>query len=287
MPENATPPNGHTSQSLRIVAFESRMADETAKLIERFGCRPLVAPAVRNVELGETPQIVDFGHRLIANGFDLVVFLTGVGARSLYSLLDRRHSREDLTRAFEAVTVVARGPKTVKALRDLGIAVTIAVPEPNTWRDLLSALDQPGNLTGRRIAVQEYGVSNPQLLEALRARGAEVTAVAIYSWALPEDCQPLREAIGSMIAGEQDVVLFTSASQAANLLELAQAEGKLSLLREACASMLIGSIGPICSEALRDRGLEVDFEPPHGKLAQLIKYAATHGPELLKGKRRA
>ena len=38
--------------------------------------------------------------------------------------------------------VVARGPKPVAALKELGISPVVTAPEPNTWRELLSALDQ-------------------------------------------------------------------------------------------------------------------------------------------------
>ena len=54
------------------------------------------------------------------------------------------------------------------------VPVSINVPEPNTWREMLAAIESRHE---RRIAVQEYGKSNPELLAGLRARGAEVTPV--------------------------------------------------------------------------------------------------------------
>ena len=50
----------------------------------------------------------------------------------------------------------------------------VAVPEPNTWRELLRALDERIDslpLRGQRIAVQEYGESNAELLAGLSSVG--------------------------------------------------------------------------------------------------------------------
>ena len=42
-------------------------------------------------------------------------------------------------------------------------------------------------LEGKRVAVQEYGVSNPDLIAGLEARGALVFPVPVYRWALPKN----------------------------------------------------------------------------------------------------
>src|SRR5262249_23544973 len=119
----------------------------------------------------------------------------------------------------------ARGPKPVKALREHGIPVTITVPEPNTWREVLQALESEPrgiDLAGARVAVQEYGITNEPFLAALAARGARVRRVPVYRWALPEDTGPLREAVELLAAGGAAVVLFTNATQVHHLLQVAR-----------------------------------------------------------------
>src|SRR5439155_11184578 len=158
-------------------------------IIQSFGGKPRVAPSMREIPLEENPEALQFGTRLLEGELDSVIFMTGVGTRYLVELLEARHSREQLVAALSALTVVARGPKPVKALRDLGVPVTVTVPEPNTWRDVLAALDaQPAGfaLPGSRVAVQEYGPGNPEFLEALRQRGADVARVPVYRLAVPE-----------------------------------------------------------------------------------------------------
>src|ERR1700733_13613289 len=96
---------------------------------------------MREVPLESNTEALIFERMLAANGFDMVIFLTGVGTRALARVIETVYPLEQFAAALRHVAVVARGPKPVAALKELGVAVTLAVPEPNTWRDLLRALD--------------------------------------------------------------------------------------------------------------------------------------------------
>src|SRR5690349_11327366 len=177
---------------LRVLSLESRRAAEIAHLIRGQDGVPFVAPAVREVDAATNPGIEAFAQRLFAGEFDLGIFMTGVGTRALHKIISATHPDPALGDALRAITIAARGPKPVAVLRELGVPVDIPVPEPNTWRELLKELE---GRTERSIFVQEYGRPNPDLVEALRARGAEVTPVHVYDWELPDDREPLREAV--------------------------------------------------------------------------------------------
>jgi uroporphyrinogen-III synthase len=274
---------------LRVLSLESRRAPEMAKLIENYGGRAIVAPSMREVPLESNTEALAFARTLAANGFDMVIFLTGVGTRALARVVETIYPLEQFAAALRRITVVARGPKPVAALKELGVPVTIAVPEPNTWRDLLRALDEKSDiapLNGRRVAVQEYGASNSELLAGLADRGAEVTRVPVYQWALPEDTGPLRAAVEAMARGEIDVALFTTSVQITHLLRIAREMNLEQELRRSFARILVGSIGPMTSEELREQGLSPDFEPAHPKMGFLVNEAAERGAAMLEEKRR-
>jgi uroporphyrinogen-III synthase len=273
---------------LRVLSLESRRAQEMSKLIENYGGRATVAPSMREVPLESNTEALTFARTLAANGFEMVIFLTGVGTRALARVVETIYPLQQFAEALRAVTVVARGPKPVAALKQLGVPVTIAVPEPNTWRDLLRALDENTGLValqGKRVAVQEYGASNSELLAGLAERGAQVTRVPVYQWALPEDTGPLRAAVEAIARGEIDVALFTTSIQVAHLLRIAREMNLEHKLRPAFARILIGSIGPMTSEELREQGFAVDFEPVHPKMGFLVNEAAQRGAEMLERKR--
>jgi len=276
---------------LRVLALESRRAAELAKLIATYGGQPLIAPAMREVPLESNTEALAFAAALFAGEIDMVIFLTGVGARALLSVVETKYKRDEYIAALQRVKVVARGPKPVTALREIGITPAILAPEPNTWHELLHALDEAGQasrelgLQGMRVAVQEYGVSNPELLAALRERGAHVTRVPVYQWSLPNDLAPLRAAIAAIAEGTIDVALFTTSVQAVHLFQVA-AEMKLEEpVRNGLRSAIVASIGPTTSEELQRRGIRADLEPSHPKMGYLVKEASEQAAELLRRKR--
>jgi uroporphyrinogen-III synthase len=273
---------------LSVLALESRRAREIARLIENLGGVPIVAPSVREVALESNQEALEFVRNLSAGLVDVVIFTTGVGVKALASAIESICSSEELARRLNDVVVVARGPKPIAALKELGVSVSLTVPEPNTWRELLAILDQNKEnfpVAGRRVAVQEYGVSNPELSAGLKERGAIVTLVNVYQWALPEDLAPLEQAIESVIRGDVHVLLVASSVQIRHLFEVAERMKKADLLHEALSRVVITSIGPLTSEEIRGRGLSVDIECTHPKMGFLAQEAAEKAPELLKTKR--
>jgi uroporphyrinogen-III synthase len=273
---------------LRVLSLESRRAAEMAKLIENYGGRAIVAPSMREIPLESNTEAREFARALAGGGFDVVIFLTGVGTRALAKVVETVYPLEQFVEALQRVTVVARGPKPAAALKELGVPVAISVPEPNTWRDLLRTLDENSTrvpLKGRRVAVQEYGASNSELLQGLEERGALVTRVPVYQWALPEDTGPLRAVVETIARGEIDLALFTTSIQVTHLLKIAREMNREQELRRGFERMVVGSVGPITSEELREQGFAVDFEPAHPKMGFLVNEAAQRGAELLEKKR--
>jgi uroporphyrinogen-III synthase len=259
------------------------------KLISTYGGHAIVAPSMREVPIEANTEALDFARTLAAHGFDMVILLTGVGTRALARVVETVYPREQFVAALSRVAIVARGPKPVAVLKELGVPVTVAVPEPNTWRDLLHALDERRDslpLDGLRVAVQEYGKPNAELLAGLLERGARVTRVPVYQWALPEDTGPLRAAVEAIARGEVDVALFTTSIQVAHLLRIAHEMGRELELRHALARVVVGSIGPVTSEELREEGIPPDFEPPHPKMGFLVNEAAQRASALVAEKRR-
>jgi uroporphyrinogen-III synthase len=273
---------------LRVLSLESRRAVEMGKLIATFGGEARIAPSMRELPLESNTQAQEFTRALLAGNFDVVILLTGVGTRALVRVAEIVCPRNAFLTALRRVPLIARGPKPVAALKELDVPVALAAPEPNTWRELLAALDERRDtlpLKGRRVAVQEYGASNPELLAGLSDRGAQVTRVPVYEWALPEDTAPLRDSVTAIAGGHVDVALFTTSVQVVHLFKIA-AEMHLeeSVLR-AFRRILVGSIGPVTSEELRESGIPADFEPSHPKMGFLVNELAQRSAELLERKR--
>ncbi len=258
-----------------VCSFESRRADEMSALIERHGGQPVTAPSMREIPIEDNPIAIQFIQDLITDKFTAVILLTGVGTEALFEVARSQNLYERLLQALGRTSLIIRGPKPAAVLGKVGLKYAIRAPEPNTWRELLTAIDLSDvRLKGQTVAVQEYGLPNVRLYAELAARGMHVKPIPVYRWALPIDIRPLENAVNQVAAGGIDVLLFTSANQVSSVLAVAERMSVIDGFRSATADRtLIASIGPTCSEAIVDNGLSVHFEAAPTKMGPLVRGA--------------
>jgi uroporphyrinogen-III synthase len=279
--------SGEGFGNLRVLSLESRRSREMGVLITNHGGLATVIASTREVPAGPNAEESGFARGLVQGQFQVVIFMTGVGTRALAQAIEPSCPREHLVAALKKVSVVARGPKPVAVLREFGVAVTLTVPEPNTWREILHALDENVStvpLKGVHVAVQEHGVPSRELYAGLAQRGALVFPVPVYKWAPPEDVAPLRAAIHDLALGKFDVVLFTSSIQVHHLFRFADEIGQHEKIVSALRRAVVGSIGPVTSETLREYGITPDLEPSHPKMGFLVKETSERSAALLQRK---
>ncbi|HJQ63263.1 MAG TPA: uroporphyrinogen-III synthase [Burkholderiales bacterium] len=256
-------------QGKTVAVLENRLGKQLADLIAKRGARALHAPA-----LSEVPDVDPaFVERLIADlqshAPQVAIFQTGVGTHALFNATDGLGVTPRLLNILARATVVVRGPKPTAALRSRGVRVDLAAQEPFTTAEVLQAL-QGVDLTGARVVVQRYGVTNVELEQALRHRGSNVIEIPTYRWALPADTEPLLGLIDALEAGKVDAVVFTNAAQVHNFFAIAERDHRTASLKAALDRTLVASIGPVCSDALRKFGLKIGLEPHPPKLGPLV-----------------
>jgi uroporphyrinogen-III synthase len=272
--------DARTLAGLRVVAFEARRADELGRMLERHGATVLSAPALREAPLARSPALDELARALGAREVAALVLLTGVGTRALAPQLAA--DAEGFRALVGETPILARGPKPLAALRELGVTGATPVPSPNTWRELLATLDGMRLPAGSLVAVQEYGAPPTALLHGLGERGFRVLSVGVYRWALPADTTALRAGLTALIAGAADVAVFTSATQIEHAFRLAD---DATRLRAAFRRVVVASVGPVCSEALQAHGVPVDLESDPPKMGPLVSLVAERGPGLVAAKR--
>ncbi len=272
--------------ALHVAAFESRRADEIARLIEKHGGTAHVSPSMREVSLEDDQTAVEFAHRLITGEIDIVIFLTAVGFRRLLDVVQRYVDRRRYLETLSDIITIVRGPKVAVAMDEVGLSPVFRAPEPNTWRELLQTIDQSVPVANQTVGLQEYGKTNPSLIAGMEARGAHVFRISVYRWELPEDTGPIETNIRALAGGRRDVLLFTAAGQVENLARMA---GELELadrVQQHLAETVVASVGPATSQALRDHNWPVDIEPEHPNMDSLVAAAARQSHELLARKKR-
>lgn len=265
---------------LKVAAFESRRAEEMARLIERFGGVPHVSPSLREVGVDVNPDAVEFANRLIYGEIDVVILMTGVGTKHLLAQIERHVDRQRFLDALSDVVTIVRGPKPLAVLRELGLTPKHRAPEPNTWREVLAVIDSSVPIANQTVGVQEYGKPNVSLTAGLEARGASVRTVKVYGYDFPVDTAPLEASVRAIAEGKLDVAMFTSAHQVINVLRMAEQLGLGDAVRDGFERMVVASIGPTTSESLEDNDVRVDVEPEHGKMGHLVQAAAEKAPAI-------
>ena len=229
----------------------------------------MLAPALAEVPVIDPANIARLIAGLEARPPRVAIFQTGVGTRALFDATDTLGITPQMLAVLSKCVVVARGPKPTGVLRSREVRIDRSAAEPYTTVQVLATLeDLP--LSGERVLVQRYGETNVELERALSAKGAEVVEIPTYRWALPEDTRPLEALIAALARGEIDAAVFTSASQAHNLFELARRTGDDGSLPANLNRTLVASIGPVCSTALKTHGVNIALEASPPKLGPLV-----------------
>jgi len=270
---------------LRVLSLESRRAAEIELLIRKQGGDPFVVPSVKERALADHSDAFRLLERIESGALEMLILMTGVGVAFWRDVITERY---DLNRADEAlrrVKLLTRGPKPTAVLRSSGITPEVTIPEPNTWREIVTALAVRPE---RKFGVQEYGRPNQQFVDALQALGAKVETFTLYRWEMPEDVARLREAVQRLAKRDTDVILFTSSVQLEHLFTVAAQEDLADEVRQALKEhVAIASIGPIMNETLAEHGLVPDIVPASPKMGPLVYAAAEQSTEAIQRKRQS
>jgi uroporphyrinogen-III synthase len=245
-----------------IALAEGRQLEELAQMLEREGARPLRCPMVSILDAPDEAPVLAWLDLLCAGRFDYLILLTGEGLRRLLGFADRAGRREAVMAALSRTRTVTRGPKPVRALKEVGLSPSLVADAPTTEGVIATLRLEP--LRGKGVGLQLYAVPNPPLVEFLESAGATVHTVLPYVYAAAADSQRVAELIERMARGEVDVICFTSSPQVDRLYEVAGEQGLGVRLQEGMEKTRVAAVGPVVADNLRQRGREPDICPEQG-----------------------
>jgi uroporphyrinogen-III synthase len=188
--------------------------------------------------------------------------MTGEALRRLAGFADRAGLREPFVAALGRVPILARGPKPILALRELGLSGARQATSPTTEGVIASLKGE--NLAGVVVGVTLYGHDNPTLEGYLRDAGAVVRTVLPYVFAPAADDDRVAELIDRLARGQVGVVAFTSSPQVDRLWEVAGKRGLLEALGQGLAQSRVAAVGPLVADSLRQHGAPVHICPEQG-----------------------
>lgn len=272
----ATPGDGPLAGFV-VGVTAARKVDEQVALLERRGAATVWAPALslepRRVDDAELRAVTE---QVLATPVDLFLATTGVGMKAWFEAAERWGLAERLVEHLGTAEILARGPKSVGALRRRGLRELWA-PDSERFDDVLAHL-RGRDLAGAHIVVQEHGQSLSMVAHALRRLGAVVTSVAVYRVETAEDPTPMFHLIDQVADRRLHAVTFTSAPAVSALMEAASSVGRRDDVVAAFqAEVLASCVGPVTSAAFELWGVPT-IEPERARLAAMVKQLETELP---------
>jgi uroporphyrinogen-III synthase len=256
-----------------LALAEGRQLEELADMLAKEGATVLRCPMVSILDAPDPVPVVAWLRELTAGHFDYVILLTGEGLRRLLKVADAQGQRDAVVAALSRTRVVTRGPKPVRALKEVGLAPTLVAATPTT-DGVIDALRSQA-LRGQTVGLQLYAPTNPPLTSFLAEAGATVHAILPYVYAPAADAVKVADLIQRMARGEVSAIVFTSSPQVDRLYEVASEQGLTPTLQEGLQRTRIAAVGPIVADNLRTRGNRIDICPEQGfvmkNLVQHIK----------------
>jgi uroporphyrinogen-III synthase len=248
----------------------ARRREELGGALERRGARVVYGPAIRIVPLADDSELFEATKRCLDTPLDYVVATTGIGFRGWMDAADAWGLAEPLVAALGRSAILARGPKVRGAVRATELREAWS-PESESTTEVLEHLLANYEVAGRRVAVQLHGEPLRDLVDTLRAAGAEVIEVPVYRWVPPEDELPLRRLIEATATATLDCVTFTSAPAAVNFLRTADELGCGPELRAAMKGpVLCAAVGSVTAAPLLRADIPVVM-PTRFRLGALVK----------------
>ena len=220
-------------------------------LLEELGAEPIADPMLAVEPTGAAPASAE-----------LVVLTSKTGVELA---AEAGWSPEEAGPDGEATTLVAIGPATAAAAREVGWAVDV-VPDEYTSSGLVEALD--GRVDGRTVEVARSDHGSPVLLEGLREAGADVNETILYKLVRPSASGRSAELAA---LGDLDAAAFTSSLTVEHFLEAAEERGVREDALSGLDRAVVGAIGEPTRNTAESRGIDVDVVPDDATFEALAR----------------
>jgi uroporphyrinogen-III synthase len=251
----------------RVALTGPRKAAELSIIVEKLGGIPLIRPAQGTVAIEKQKVEVEV-QRLLAEGTDWIIFTTGVGTEMLYQVAAEMGVADAFVERLQQAQIAARGYKTVKYLKTLGLVPAVR-DDDGTTVGILRAL-QPCDMKGQRVALQLYGDHAPRLVQWLKQQQADYYEILPHVH-VPPDLTVLNMLISEIISGELDAVTFTSTPQVRFMMAYAREQGQAESLLKAFREFAVAvAVGKVTAEALRDEGVERVVAPEEERIGSMM-----------------
>lgn len=245
-----------------VITRPEEQSEGFRELLLEKGANPISFPVIKTYPPESWSLLDDAIGRL--SSYHGLIF-TSVNGVSYF--LDRLHFLDKDIRELKGVRLYAIGPKTAKAVKDLGIKVDV-VPENYVAESLLESIGKEP-VKGKRFLLPRATIARETLPNELRKNGAKIDVAPAYQTLANKDVD--KEALKKIMDGEIDVITFTASSTVDNFFKLA---GKDSL--SSLKNVVVACIGPITAKTAEKHGLTPTVIPEKYTIESLVLALENH-----------
>lgn len=268
---------GEPLAGYRIGVTAARKAAEQRALIERRGAQVEWAPALSVDSARIDAEALRVAtEQVLAAPVDVFLATTGIGITGWFDAARTWGMLDPLLDTLSRAEILARGPKSVGALRRAGLR-ELWSPESERFDDVLAHL-RGRDLEGQRIVIQEHGQSLSNAAHALRRQGATVDVVTVYRVEGAGDPAPIFHLVDLVAERKVDAVTFTSAPAVAAMMDVAAAAGRRDEVVAALqADVVAACVGPVTAAAFEVWGVPAIW-PARSRTAAMVTLLETELP---------
>ena len=246
-----------------IVTRTREQAAALAEPLEALGAEVLACPVIAIVD-PEDWGAADAAIARIA-AYDWLVLTSTNGVDRFLGRFEELGAPRE---ALAGVPIAAVGSGTAGRLRAHGLE-PLLVPADFRAEGLVDEFARLGAGPGWRVLIARALEAREILPDTLRELGCEVDVAPVYRTIAAEPDPAVLERVRS---GTVDAVTFTAGSTVRNFIALLERAGIDPV--QTLGRLVLASIGPVTTAALRKRGFEPDIEARESTMASLADAVA-------------
>ena len=246
-----------TGRRVAITRAREQAPELTAKL-QALGAEVLELPLISITKEISKQDLADV--LLELGSYDWIVFTSANGVRYFFEEFNRVF---DDIRSLGLLRIACVGPATAAAIRAFHLKVE-CMPATATGAALANALIETGSLDNAKVLVVTGNLNREELVEKLEAATAIVDRLQVYKTEKTDlSADPVA---ADFRAKGADAVLFASSSAVDSFAD----QAKALKLAKGAVTPLAGSIGPLTTATMKQRGLPVGFTAKESTLDSLV-----------------
>lgn len=241
----------------RVLVTRARpQASALSRLLLERGAQPVEMPTI---EIQTVPSTEELNQAILnLENYQWIVFTSVNGVVSFFHQV---YALSQDARSFKGIKIGAIGPATARALAERGLH-TDYLPQIHTSRGFVSGLKDQ-DVSGCRFLLPRADIAPKELADEITKLGAEVHEIIAYKTVPPNEA--ISQGKQMLLAGEIDIITFTSSSTVTNLLSLIGGE------QPAIKKAIVACIGPVTAATAAKAGLRVDIVARNHTIPGLVE----------------